>query len=803
MNNKTTDTGNILLFLLSAIFILSGSSCNTTKYLKPDQSLLRQNTVKIKKQIDRKGEIKDNLAHIEAQKPNSYFLGIPVKLLLYNRGRKKYQNDTANFQITSKTVERPVIFDTALLRRSVQDMHSYMNNQGYFYNRVTDTFVIKKQKAYVTYTIVPNDNYLINTVHYDADDTIIARVVKDGAAATGLQKGKDFTMSMLEDERSRVTTLLRDHGYYRFSQENVTFLLDTVNKALFRDEDSPFENAMDFVSSAKRKKDRTLDVNVIIRQTDDSAVYTQYHVNNITVYPDFVNNTDLRSKLFEKVVHGISFRYHSVYVKPNVLYEHIYMAPGKLYTQSDYDKTIIKLNELGIFKYIHIAFREDSIKNNLLNAVIELNRTKKHDYTTTYEISNGSTYSVGNSLSLTYRDRNIAKGANLFTATLNGGIELIYDDNYGKGFFNHFYLLTEYYGANFSIDFPKFLAPVAASLFNNNNLPHTIISAGTNLLDRVDYFTLINTTTSFSYSWRQSNKITWSLSPIFINIISLPYEADSFRIRLDSNAFLRDSYKQNFIEGENLTFTYSDLEAKRGKNYSYLRAGVEEAGALLAGINSFGGALNNLYDIKYAQYVKFDVDARHYFTFANSTFAFRFIAGLGIPYGQSQTLPYIKQYFVGGFYSLRGWRIRSLGPGSYYNAADANNINLIDRTGDIKLEWNGEYRFFIANLFAGGVKFNGALFTDAGNIWLARKDANYPGGEFNINTLGQDIASDIGVGTRFDVASFLTVRLDVAIPIKKPYVFTNGGFVFNQINFGDPTWRSNNIVFNFTIGYPF
>jgi outer membrane protein insertion porin family len=821
MGSNTTLYKSYILFLFMGV-LLFATGCNTTRQVPQGQYLLRKTTVniKVKHKMLRKSEIKDNLSRIQAQKPNSRFLGIfPLKLALYNSRRKKYRDDTTNFQLKSKTVEKPVIFDSAILRRSAQDMKSYMYNQGYFYARVTDTFKYKKRKAYVTFNVIPEKNYAINKVTYSADDSLIGKIVNSGASQSGLIAKKEFAMSMLEDERGRVTTLLRDHGYYRFAQDNITFVLDTVNKAIFHNADNLFEGAANFAKGQQASQPPTININVIIAITDDSAVYTAYTVKSVRVFPDFVNNTDLRNNtLIRKHLRDVEFFYHKYYVNANVLYQHMYLLPDKQYTQSDYDKTITKLNELGIFQYIRIVFREDSVNNNMLNCTIEMDKTKKHDFSANVEVSNGSTYTAGVSPSLSFRDRNFAHGANLLTASVNYGLESIYNANLGAGFFKDFYIITQYYGFNTSLDIPKFLAPIASRLFNNSSLPHTILSIGYNLMDRnftglapvdsalkdsAEYFTLINTSASFAYSWHASQTITWSLSPAFINIIRLPRESPAFKARLDSNAFLRDSYKETFIEGENLTFTYSDLDKKHGKNYSFVKLGVEEAGGLLSGINSLGTALNNLYNINYAQYTKFDFDSRHYFTYPKSTIAVRFVGGVGVPYGQSQILPYIKQYFVGGPYSLRGWRIRSLGPGSYYNPKDLTAINLIDRTGDIKLEWNGEYRFFIVNLVAGAAKLNGAFFTDAGNIWLTHSDPSYPGGEFKFNTLGQDIAADIGVGARVDIASFLTLRMDVAMPIKKPYVTTNSGFVFDQIDFKDANWRSNNIIFNLSIGYPF
>jgi len=803
MGNKTKDSGYSKLFVLLMLYLLQASACHTTKYLKGNQLLLRRNSVSIRsdKVISRKTELKDNLQHIEAQKPNSAFLGIPFKLLIYNKRYRKYAGDTSNPHMKTKSVEKPSVYDTALTHKTLQDMKSYMYNQGYFYARVSDSLKIKKQKAFVNYIIDVGENYLINNVNYDVDDTNIAKILKNAAGETGLTKDKEFAMSQLDEERGRIALLLRNNGYYKFSQENVDFVLDTVNKTFFHDVESPFESAVNFIVEQKSNKKPTVDIMVIIRRTDDSLAYTKYSIGNITVYPDFKDVRDFKNKaLSEKRLHGLLFRYHTEYVHAEVIARHIYLEKGQEYMQSEYDRTISKLNELGVFQYMRINFTPDPSNETILNCTILLNRTKKLDFSTNYELSNGSTYTLGHTLGLTYMDKNLAKGANLFTISVNGGIETIFDNSIGNNFFDHFFILTKFYGVTGSIDFPKFIAPVSSTLFTN--VPHTIISVGDNLMDRVNYFTLSNVSANFSYNWHQKKNITWNLSPVFINIIRLPYESDSFKNRLDSNVFLKDSYKQNFIEGENISFTFTDIVKKRAQNYNYLRLGAEEAGALLSGFNKIGTALNDLYNIKYAQYMKFDMEAKHYFTLPHSTFVMRMLAGIGIPYGQSDALPYVKQYFVGGPYDLRGWRIRSLGPGSYYNPSTVN-INYIDQTGDIKLEANAEYRFFIVNMFQGSIKFNGAFFTDAGNIWLYKKDAATPNGEFDFGGLGQEIAADMGTGARFDIASLFTIRFDAAFPIKKPYVFTNEGWVINQIAFADPSWRANNIVLNLSINYPF
>jgi outer membrane protein insertion porin family len=803
MSNRQFDNRRSVYYVLLAVIVVLSAGCHSTRNLGPGQYLLRKNKVMIASDhpIARKGEIKDNLSRLIIQKTNTYALGIfPIKLTLYNRRYAKL-HDKPDASLP-KSIERPALIDTSLMQRSIQNMKSYMTNQGYFYAKIKDTFIIKHKKAYATYIVQPGKNYLINKVNYNIEDSNIARIVNAVNDETVLQKDKEFAYTLTDEERSRITAAVRNSGYYKFTQENVTFKIDTFDKAFLKNIENPFENAVNFISSPKHNKNPTIDIDVIIKLEEDTNAYKKYSIGSVHVYPDYNNTADLKdSQLVAKKIDDILFRYHDVYVHDKVLYKHIYLFPGDLYSQENEDKTHVKLNELGIFQYINLKFKENPLNKYLLDCNILLNETKKHDLSTNYELSSGSTYSLGNSLGVNFRDKNFMKGANLLTLGVSGGFEWAY--NNGGNFFDNFSLLTKYYGANASIDLPKFLAPVASSLFDNSSLPHTIIGVGENVIDRVNYFTLVNTSANFTYSWRQTKTITWTFSPVFINIIRLPVETDSFKDVLEGNEYLTNSYKQNFIEGENLSFTYDNIIKKHGVNYSFLKLSVEEAGAALGVINDLGAELNDLYKIQFAQYTKYDFDARHYFTLPHSVIAMRFYGGIGIPYGQSTTLPYIKQYFAGGTYSLRGWRIRTLGPGSYYDINNINNADEIDRTGDIKLEYNAEYRFPIAPLFAGAVKMNGAIFLDAGNIWLAQKDTSYAGGNFQFNTLGYDIAVDIGVGTRFDIASFLTLRIDVAMPIKEPYVNTNGGWVFNQINPYDPTWRSNNIVFNISIGYPF
>jgi outer membrane protein insertion porin family len=795
-------SNGIVFTLACTILFIASVGCNTTKYLKDGQYLLRSNTVKLKsdRSITKKGELKDNLEGLIVQKPNTYFLGfMPYKVWLYNNRYEKYQRDTNNFQLKSKTVEKPAVYDSASKEKTAINIKGYLFQQGYFYAYVTDTTRFRGKRAFVTYKVNTGTNYLINKVTTDVPDSAIAQILRENFSETKLKNKAEFSYPLLQEEQSRITMVMRDYGYYKFNNDNITFELDTLVGSYTRDVENPFETTLNLITFQKRSKKPTLNIRVILRADEDPKAFEKYAISRVRVFPDFVGREDIRdSSMIEKTIDNITFRYHNYYVHEKVLLRHIFMEPNKYYSQSNYDLTISKLNELGIFQTSRVTLSEDSTRKeegNWLNCTIILTPGKKLDFNTNLEGSTGNTYAAGSAATISFRNRNVAKGANLLTTTLSAGIELRYDST-GTTLSDHLKLLTRSAGFNTSLDMPKFVVPFNIKNFSKATTPRTVFGAGINLLDRVQYFNLINTSASMTYKWKETKTKSWEITPAFINDIRLPYISDTFKKRLADNSFLRNTYKQTFIEGENIAFIFSDKDKKFGRNYSYLRLSLEEAGGIMKGLSSVFG--NN--STNYAQYVKFDFDAEHFFTLPSSMFAFRFYGGIGLPYDKSSVLPYIKQYFVGGAYSIRGWRIRQLGPGSYSDSSRA--VNLIDRTGDIKLELNGEYRFDVIQLFAGAIKLKGALFADAGNIWLANKSASYPGGEFAFNKLGHDIAVSTGTGARLDIGGFFVVRFDVAFPVKNPAYPENGGWVADQF-FGYRSWARDNLVYNFAINYPF
>ncbi len=792
-------------------------SCNSTRHLKEGEYLLKENEINFTdtKYLENKGILTDNLDNAITQQPNSSFLfdGLKTKLFLYNLRYEKYQRDNTNYQVESKSVEAPVIYDSSTIPQSIQYMEAYLFHQGYFYAKVSDTTIFneKRKKATVRYNIDPGINYLIRRVYFkDIADPEINRIIQEDFYATFLRAGKAYSASLVEQERVRLTNILRDRGYYYFANSNISFQLDTVNaKDFMKPDESIISDAADLVTLKKEAPRPTLDIYINVDNSEDGKAFKRYGIHRILVFPDYIDRSDARdSTMIVKKIDNTTFRYHDYYVREKVVNNHIFVRSNGYYVQSDYDKTITELNQLGVFETVRGVYFEDTSRTgegiDWLSCAIILGRARKYDFNLSWEGSTGTTYTLGSGATASFSNKNVAKGANLFTTSINAGIETQFDEAT-----DDFFVLTKTAGINTSLEFPKFLFPISKERYSISNTPRTQIALGANLLDRVNFFTLVNLTSRFTYKWRETSTKNWEVSPFFINDINLLSVDPKFQQRLDTNEYLEKTYRETFIEGENVTWTFSNAsKAKWYDDYSYVKLSIEEAGGVVAGLNRISPNMT----VSFSQYVKLDYDLRHYIKQRHSTTALRFYGGIGLPYGESETLPYLKQYFVGGPFSMRGWKIRTLGPGTYTDTnditADSRATALIDRTGDIKLEMNAEYRFDIFRLFGGALQFNGAVFADAGNIWLSRPSVDYPGGEFRLNTLYDAFAVNGGAGIRIDIASLFILRVDWAVPLKVPGNLDipgkeiKQGWILSDIDPLYDKWRRS-IVWNIAIGYPF
>lgn len=795
----------LLLFFIAGLF----TSCSTTRHIPEGAYLLRKQKINLKtdKKLADRGILLDELKAAAVQRPNSYLLGfIPYKVWLYNMRYEKYQKDTANFQITSRVVEKPVVLDTNLLRRTRENFESLLRNEGYFYAEVSDTVLYREKKATVRFDINTHKRYMIN--HYEIAlsspelEGLLPRLSKN----TLLTPGKWYSHILAGEERNRLVDEVRNRGYYRFSVDNISIELDTLDKAFLTDLDDPFESVAGGFEW-KRSNVSPVDVRVIIHPGIDSLAFQKFVYKNVVVFPDYREGEGITgSGMQTDTINGLEIRYHKKYLNNQILDKKVFIRPGATYSQEQYNQTLRQLNDLGVFQYVRVLIfqdRRDSL-NNTLNAYILMAPSEKFDLNANVEVSGGNLYVIGTAANLSLTNRNLLRGANQFTTTLSYGLEMRQSTRPETAFLEQFEIFSQSLGVNFRLDFPKFLLPVNQRVFSQRALPRSVMELGWNSLERRSYFSLHSFNASFGYIWRETATKSWIVKPAFVHLLNLYDIHPGFQQRMDSIPAIRNSYQETFIEGESIEFVWN-TEGRHPAQHTFLKLGLEESGALISGVKELSAGFGSPLNFKHAQYLRFDFDARQYLLRNNTSFVFRFYGGVGLPYGQSTILPYLKQYFVGGAYSIRGWRPRVLGPGSFYDAENQQETEMlfIDQAGDIKLELNAEYRFGLVKLFSGGVNINGALFADAGNIWLARKQVEMPGAEFRLNRLYHDLAMSTGAGLRLDLGGFLVLRVDWAFPVKLPYSRDDEGWVIDEVALGDPQWRRKNLNMNIAIGYPF
>jgi len=383
----------------------------------------------------------------------------------------------------------------------------------------------------------------------------------------------------------------------------------------------------------------------------------------------------------------------------------------------------------------------------------------------------------GPNLSVVYSNRNLFKGGELLRLSASGGYEQQFFGRTGDQGLSSIQL-----GLNASILFPRLIFPIDLSESFEYAIPKTKVSFSLDHLNRTQLYTLNSVSSSFGYLWEGNTYVTHELRPINIQYVSLGKTSAEFDQILDENPFLRRSFDQQFIAGLTYNFTYDEIIDQSKSGGLYFGANYDMAGN---GLNFVGSendqGQNTFLGLEYAHYLKADLELRYHLKLDNNRqkLVARIFGGVGQPSGTTQSLPFVKQYFSGGPYSVRAFRIRSLGPGTY-SPEDGSN-SFFDQSGDIKLEANLEYRFPITEYL------NGAFFADAGNVWLMQENEALPGGRFSSSFINE-LGAGVGFGLRVDIQGFV-IRLDLASPIKEPSTSWN--------------FESSSPVLNFAIGYPF
>ena len=732
----------IFIFLLLIALL---ASCTVTKFVPDGEYLLDK--VEVKSDTNALGVNPSEMRQLVRQRGNSrWFSAAKLPLATYSLSGR---DTTKWFNRFLRSIgEPPQLYDSVSTRASMDILQTQLQNMGYLRASVDVYNKIKGKKLVTTYLLHPRQPYFINKVDYDIRDSAIA-VVLNLADSTrrGLKSGMMFNVANLDNERSRISKYLTNRGYYRFNKDFISYRADSVPS-------SPLINLTLVLDKYRSGEETNL----------PHQVYTIGDVNFRSGNPN------------DSVIP----------LRQSVLESNTFLESGALYASNDLQTTYNHFGRLGAVRYTNISFHEHEFEP-VLDCDILVSTNKPSTISFQPEGTNTSG-DLGAAVSLTYQNRNIFHGSENLSVVLRGAYEAI------RGLEGYSNTNFQEYSVETSLSFPRFIAPLLSTSFRRRVNASSEVSLLYDLQNRPEFMRRV-----FSVAWRykwndQNHHDRYQVDLLDLNYISMPWISDTFKAEyLDNtdsrNSILRYNYENLFIMKLGFGYTYNN------GRYA-IKVSAESAGNLLnLASHMFHFHKNSeeqytFLDIAYAQYLRgiFDYTRNFVFDYHNQL-VFHFGFGIAYPYGNSTILPFEKRFFSGGANSVRGWSVRSLGPGKFIGRD--GRIDFINQTGDMKLDLNLEYR---ASLFW---KFGGALFIDAGNIWTLRDYEDQPGGQFKISEFWQQIAVSYGLGLRLNFDYFV-VRFDMGMKAVNPaYEDEKDHFPILHPRL------SRDFAFHFAVGLPF
>ncbi|MDN0070865.1 BamA/TamA family outer membrane protein [Bacteroides caecigallinarum] len=759
------------IYIVVTALLLVG--CSVSKFVPEGKYLLDEVHIS----SDNKEIKSSEMYSYVRQKPNSKWFSL-VKLPMYiycssGKDSTKWIN-----KILRKMGDAPRIYDARVAEETRMQILGAVQNKGYLGAKVSLEEKIKKNKLDTYYRISSGKPYIISSIDYNVEDYVIRDLLMNDSIHSGLKVGERFDVNQLEEERNKITQFLLNRGYYRFNKDYITFQADTVNGTY--------------------RIDLTMNIGLNnMPNSSETSLHRQYSIRNVNYLMDLDYSLNNGVNLDTMSYGGINILYDKkLFLRPGVIDSHNRIVSGKLYSNRDVMSTYSSLSRLGILKYSNIRFVEHLENDSAyLDAFVSLSKNKNKMLSFQVEGTN-SAGDLGAAASVTYTHRNLFKGSETFTIKVRGAYEAVTGL---EGYANNNY--TEY-GVESSLDFPEFMFPFLTSDFKKRVNAKSEVSIKYNWQIRPEFERTL-ASAAWSYRWNSGRRTNHRLDVLDINYIYMPYRSNTFIEYLnymdEVNPLLRYSYEDLFIVRLGYTYTYNSAGVttqQTAKKSSYsIRFNIEESGNLIYGFSKLihkkpsDGESFRMGNISFAQYVKTDFDfAKNIMIDDRNSLVFHIATGVAIPYGNSKSLPFEKLYFSGGANSVRGWSVRSLGPGRYHG--NSGSLDYVNHTGDIKLDLNVEYR---THLFW---KLNGAAFIDAGNVWTLKSRYSDDTGQFAFNRFYKEIAVSYGLGVRFDL-DFLILRFDGGMKAINPMESGADRFPVIKPDF------SRDFVFHFAVGYPF
>lgn len=753
---KTIRKITTLILLLGAL-----QSCSIKKYIPQDQLLYTKGRLQLKSDSTVKdlGTVNKELEELLKPEPNTKIFGAYLGLWSHYKAQKEKPGFITRF-LNRKFGEEPVYLSDVDVPKTEELLNNRLENRGFFRSNVGSLIKKGTKKAAVFYEVGVRKPYILETYQLDGDSLPISADIEKSLVNTLIRPGMRYDLQQFKLERERIDQDLKSKGYYNFNADFLIFEADT-----------------------NQYKDKRFDLFLRLKKDVPRKSTVPYRINSIKIFPNYTVATDSLAK-DTVLLSGIAYIQGPEFFRPKRMAPYILLDKGGTYSPQDSRLTSNRLASIGTYKFVNIRYEEDNTDMDTdgyskLDTYIYLSPLNKRTLRAELQAVSKSNNFAGPTLSLNYSNRNLFRGGETLSITGNVGYETQLAGKNSTG------LSSTQFGLKSELIFPRLLSPIKFTKRFKYAVPKTKIGLGMEFLNRSKLYGLNSFSSIFGYSWNENRFVFHELNPISINYVKLSKTTPEFDAILDNNPFLKSSFDQRFIAGLTYSFTYNELVDTHKKNALFFNANIDLAGNTLSLFDRSGSGTNTFLGLEYAQYAKADVDFRYHLGIGKSQKLIgRLFGGIGLPYGNSVTLPFSKQYFSGGPYSVRAFRIRSLGPGSYSSGADDSG-SFFDQSGDIRLEANLEYRFPIYSFF------KGAVFADAGNVWLTRENTALPGGKFTSDFMNE-LGIGMGAGLRIDIQNFV-IRFDLAAPIQKPFLPEGQRFDFDL----------SRPILNFAIGYPF
>jgi len=756
-----------LFFLI--FFALLVSSCSNTRHLPAGERLFTGTKIHIKDDLASKKERKvliNDLAGVVRPKPNTKTLGVRLKLTLYNlAGNPKKKKGI--HKLLRNFGEQPVLASSVHITTNKELMINLLQNRGFFYPAVSGSMDSEKNReSRAVFEITTNTQYTIKASYFEKniDKPQISHDIDSLFKHSLLTIGAPYNLDLIKAERTRIDRQLKELGYYFFKPDYLIILVDS----------SIGDHKVNMYMKLKGKEVPADAYNVY--RIDSTFIYADYKLHGNEV--DSLKSNQVAINNYYIIDPGTNYN-------PVIFDKALIFEKGDLYSLIDQNTSLSRLINMGIFKFAKNRFEPEG--DSLLNVYYYLTAYPKKSLTFEIGALTQNDDRAGTEGSISWKNRNTFKGAEQLMFKINGGFEAQYSGIVKQPNIYNF-------GAEADLSFPRFEVPFIDIQTQSSFLPRSIIKLKYSYESESDLLRINSYTASYGYDWKEGPRKEHQLYPFNFTYV----RTDTLGNSSDLNLLYGNLIFNGIILGPTYEFTYNSQVGPPRTNSFYFDGLIDLSGNILGLVQHADYETNpqKIFGLNYAQYVKLQPDFRYYLRLSNaSTIAYRIMAGIGIPYGNSEALPNVKEFWAGGNSDLRGFPSRLVGPGTFDARATGETSEYIETLGDMKLESNIELR---QNIY----KFiNLGIFADAGNIWLYHNNPLFPGGTFT-SDFYKELAADVGFGFRFDF-KILLLRLDLGMPVRDPWLPANERWVFNNISFGDPSWRQNNLIFNIAIGYPF